>query len=491
MRASVNVDAQMKPGKRARFATCALALVLGASLVSFLAPADAYADVRKSDLIAGKSVEERGVAAIKCPSIDAEFAMLVDSDGFVYFERNADVSAQIASVTKVMTAVVAMDEAPADVVVTVSAAAAAVGESSAHLQEGDSMSLETALKALMLPSGNDAAYAIAESVGATLVQQAKQEGASITAADGSTVDLNADDAGYRAFVAAMNAKAGELGCENSLFTNPHGLDDGEWADELHSCASDVAKIVAHAMSDESFRSIVSTDAATIQVTRDGATANVDLESTDALLGVYEGACGVKTGYTDLAGSCFAGAVSKEGKTLYSVVLHSTSDVKRFEDTTTLWDWAYDNLVSYPLASSAESTSMNLGGQTREVPVIAYAPLASWIDKTVKVTLADPDASVEVFALNGNVSQEISLDEIAGSVAAGDVVGRAVFYQNNEVVASADLIACEDVPAPGVLEGIGIWWDRLVRGFTGQPTCADAKIINSTPLIYDKQSTYAS
>ncbi len=148
--------------------------------------------------------------------------MLVDSDGFVYFERNADVSAQIASVTKVMTAVVAMDEAPADVVVTVSAAAAAVGESSAHLQRGDSMSLETALKALMLPSGNDAAYAIAESVGATLVQQAKQAGASITAADGSTVDLDADDAGYRAFVAAMNAKAGELGCENSLFTNPMG-----------------------------------------------------------------------------------------------------------------------------------------------------------------------------------------------------------------------------------------------------------------------------
>ena len=96
--------------------------------------------------------------------------------------------------------------------------------------------------------------------------------------------------------------------------------------------------------------------------------------------------------------------------------------------------------------------MNLGGQTREVPVIAYAPLDSWIDKTVKVTLADPIAAVEVFALNGNVSQEISLDEIAGSVAAGDVVGRAVFYQNNEVVASADLIACEDVPAPGFSRG---------------------------------------
>lgn len=491
MRASVNVDAHFGLGKRARFATCALALVLGASLFSCFTAADAHADVRKSDLIAGKSVEDRGIAAIKCPSIDAEFAMLVDSDGFVYFERNADVSAQIASVTKVMTAVVAMDEAPLDTPITVSKAAADVGESSAHLQAGDKMSLEVALKALMLPSGNDAAYAIAESVGGLFVQQAKQSGSTITGADGNAIDLDAPDAGYNAFVAAMNAKVTELGCENSLFTNPHGLDDGAWAAGLHSCASDVAKIVAHAMSNETFRSIVATDAATIQVTRDGAKADVELESTDALLGVYEGACGVKTGYTDLAGSCFAGAVDKDGKTLYSVVLHSTSDVQRFNDTTTLWDWAYDNLVAYPLASSSESVSMSLDGQVRDVPVVAYAPLASWIDKTVRVTFADPDAAVEVFALNGNVSQEISLDEISGAVASGDVVGRAVFYQNNEVVATQDVIACEDVAAPGVLEGMGIWWDRLIRGFTGQPTCAEAKIINSTPLIYDKQSAYVS
>ncbi len=111
MRASVNVDAHFGLGKRARFATCALALCSRSFAFSCFTAADAHADVRKSDLIAGKSVEDRGIAAIKCPSIDAEFAMLVDSDGFVYFERNADVSAQIASVTKVMTAVVAMDEA--------------------------------------------------------------------------------------------------------------------------------------------------------------------------------------------------------------------------------------------------------------------------------------------------------------------------------------------------------------------------------------------
>ena len=491
MKASVSVGAQPFRVKSARLVTRALALVLGASLLSMGLATQAHADVRKSDLIAGKSVEDRGIAAIKCPSIDAEFAMLVDSDGFVYFERNADVSAQIASVTKVMTAVVALDEAPASTVVTVSQTAAAVGESSANLQAGDSMPLETAVKALMLPSGNDAAYAIAECVGATFVQESKQTGSPIISSDGGAVDLDAEDAGYKAFVAAMNSKAAELGCENSLFTNPHGLDDGKWAEGLHSCASDVAKIVAHAMSNEAFRSIVSTDAATIQVTRDGSIADIALESTDALLGVYEGACGVKTGYTDAAGSCFAGAVSKDDLMLYSVVLHSTSDAKRFEDTTTLWDWAFDNMVAYPLASSAETASMSVNGQMRDVPVIARAPLSAWIDKTVKVTFADPDAAIEVFALNGNISQEISLDEIPGAVSAGDVVGRAVFYQNNEVVATQDVVACESVAAPGVLEGLGIWWDRLIRNITGQQSVAAAEILNSTPLIYDKQATVVS
>ena len=85
-------------------------------------------------------MEDRGIAAIKCPSIDAEFAMLVDSDGFVYFERNADVSAQIASVTKVMTAVVAMDEAPLDTPDHGVEGCSRRRRVEAHLQAGDKMS---------------------------------------------------------------------------------------------------------------------------------------------------------------------------------------------------------------------------------------------------------------------------------------------------------------------------------------------------------------
>ncbi len=276
-----------------------------------------------------------------------------------------------------------------------------------------------------------------------------------------------------------------------LFTNPHGLDDGAWAAGLHSCASDVAKIVAHAMSNETFRSIVATDAATTQVTRDGAKADVELESTDALLGVYEGACGVKTGYTDLAGSCFAGAVDKDGKTLYSVVLQSTSDVQRFNDTTTLWDWAYDNLVAYPLASSSESVSMSLDGQVRDVPVVAYAP-ACVVDRQD----GQGDVRRSRCRRRGVRAQrkrqpEISLDVMSGRRRLGRRRRQGCVLSEQRGRGHAGRHRLRGRGGPGVLEGMGIWWDRLIRGFTGQPTCAEAKIINSTPLIYDKQSAYVS
>lgn len=83
-----------------------------------------------------------------------------------------------------------------------------------------------------------------------------------------------------------------------------------------------------------------------------------------------------------------------------------------------------------------------------------------------------------------MSQEIVAEELTGSVAAGDVVGVANFYQGNELVATQDLIACEDSPAPGFLEGIGIWWNRL----WGNDAPAPTEVVNETPLIYSKSSS---
>ena len=112
----------------------------------------------------------------------------------------------------------------------------------------------------------------------------------------------------------------------------------------------------------------------------------------------------------------------------------------------------------------------------------------WIDRTVPATFADPQSAVEVFDLNGNVSQTVQFNELHGSVKAGQVVGTVTFKQRNQVIATQDLVACKDVPAPNFFEGIGIAFDRFMRGFSGEDKTATSQLLNTTPLIVDKTTS---
>ena len=174
---------------------------------------------------------------------------------------------------------------------------------------------------------------------------------------------------------------------------------------MYSNARDVALMCAYAMRNETFRSIVGQEKAQITVNRTGGKAvTIDLTSTDVLLGSYEGACGVKTGYTEQAGQSFAGACNRGEGDLYAIVLGAPSDAARFDDAKTLFSWVYDNQVSYALAHTDQTTTMTVDGTATEVPLIAEVPFTAWPDKRVKATFADPDAAVDVFAPAGNVSQ---------------------------------------------------------------------------------------
>ncbi|MDD7430611.1 MAG: serine hydrolase, partial [Coriobacteriaceae bacterium] len=354
----------------ARFSAVASASVALALCVAV--PATAFADVRQDDQVAEKTVADRGLDDSQCPDIAAERVYVVGQDGTVYFQRNDSDTAPIASVTKVMTALVALENSPLDYTVAVSETAANIGESSANLQAGDTMTLEDALKALMIPSGNDAAQAIAESVGAQLAD-----------------DPSNPENCTQAFVDTMNAKAVELGMEDTLFTNPHGLDDEGFESDQHSCSKDVSLMCAAAMKSEDFRAVVSGQFNSCTVTRDGAQESIELESTDELIGTYEGTCGIKTGFTDAAGGCFAGANNRDGQDLYAIVLGSADEETRFSDTTELWDWVYANTIEFPLGNSEETVSDQAG---KEVPLLAKVSCTSWIDKTVDATLADPEAT---------------------------------------------------------------------------------------------------
>ncbi|NHM16230.1 serine hydrolase [Eggerthellaceae bacterium zg-887] len=453
-------------------AAYALAALLALSCAIAAPASAAFADVRKADVVYGETVEQRDLAVAAAPSIDAQFALVTDADGTVYFERDATTPAQIASITKVMTAVVVLDAVNEGVIsldtpVVVSEAAAWVGESSAGLAAYDEMDVDTALKALLVPSGNDAAVALAETLGQIYL-------------DNGTYQAESAEA---AFVAAMNAKAAELGAVDSVYENPHGLDFDEHAGNLHSCAKDVASLIRYAMQNDVFREDVALGDTTITVTRGGEPTEVYLEATDQFPDYSEYAIGVKTGFTELAGACFSAATNKDGLELYAAVLNSSSEEQRFVDAETLTSWVYDHLKTYPLAHSVQSVTMD--GQ--EVPLIAYVACNAWIDKTVPATLADPDAAIEVFDLNGNVSQSVEFLQPDGTVRAGDKVGVITFSQRNNVVAEMDLVATEDVAAPNFIEGVTIWWERLVRGITGGSQTAENVVVNETPLIVDKTS----
>ena len=288
----------------------------------------------------------------------------------------------------------------------------------------------------------------------------------------------------------MNEKARSLGMADTVYENPHGLDDGEYAGELHSTALDQIKVAQCAMSYPEIREIVGGGTTTIEVKREGKKEKIELETTDLLLDMYDYAIGIKTGVTNLAGPSFMGAANKDGREMYAVILGSADEYSRFQDAETLFEWGYEHIVDMPLANSEQWATMRVDGVSRDVPVIADVSHYEWIDRTVKATLADPDATVNIFDLEGNVSQEIELDELHGTVNVGDKVGKARFYQMNELVAVQDLVACEHVDAPNPIDTVAIWWQRVTQGLDDTTGRAASRIWNVMPIIIDKTSVTA-
>lgn len=441
---------------RQRFA---LGIVLACTLCLLGIPGTAVAEQRMTDTVLGKTAQAWGIASTELPDIGAPRAIVMGSDGTVYFERDADTPVKIASITKVMTAIVALEHAQLTDTVTVDHTAATVGQSSAGLKEGDTLTMEAALRGLLIPSGNDAALAIATTVGRAL-------------------NPEADDP-VTTFVNAINAKARELGCKDTLFENPHGLDFDAWAGDMHSTARDVALMYAHAMKNDTFRAIVNSPATALTVTgADGTQRQVDQDMHNELLG-QEGNIGGKTGTTDDAGYCFVGGYSQDkGGEVYTVVLGADSNEQRFADTAALGSWYYAHVADVPIANTVASQ----GGK----PVIGQAVMTDWTDRTVAATLQDPAQTAQVFSLAGPLEQTVALDEITGDVQVGQKIGELSYAQDGKKVVSAELVAAQNGKAPNPLEWVLVHFDRLIRFFEGRPGTAEEQVVNTPPdpLAYD-------
>lgn len=451
-----------------------------------LMPVSAYADVRQDDVIVGQTVEERQLDQNQAPDISAPIALLVDEDGRTYFSRGADQPVKIASTTKIMTAILTIEHMSLDdsvMVMDEDLKNLPSDGSSAGLKVGDKLTVGDALLGLMIPSGNDAAMVLARACGQAMIDDGTYDGS---------------QSAYDTFITAMNDKAKEIGCEDTVFTNPSGLDVDKFAGDLHSTASDLAKMAQYAMRNDDFRRIVSTGDTTIPVEnsdREDDEKQLELKSTDLLLDTFDGMLGIKTGSTVEAGNCFVGACERNGKEYYSVVLDAEDRTAVFADTRELFDWITVHNRVYDLktdGAAEESTgddvdaenatnenvdNENGDGEVAEEDIIGYVPHTDWIDKSIPVTYEDPSARVYIFDLDGDFTQTINFNTMSGDVHKGDKCGEIVFEQDGKTVESIDIVAAEDVAAPTPFRAFFISIDRFFRTLLGKDTVAQTELVD--------------
>jgi D-alanyl-D-alanine carboxypeptidase (penicillin-binding protein 5/6) len=249
---------------------------------------------------------------------NARASALIDVEsGRLLYSSNGDTSMRIASLTKIMTAIVAIDHGNLTDMVKTSKRAVGKEGSSIYLQLGEEMSLLNMLYGLMLRSGNDAATAIAEHVGGS-------------------------EAG---FVHLMNEKATFLGLKQTQFKNPHGLDE----DGHFSSANDLAKLTAYALKNDVFAEIVSTKVK--KVPNPHEKWEYSYTNKNKMLTMYEGADGVKTGYTKKSLRCLVSSATRNGQQLAAVTINDSDD---WLDHRKMLDWGFGHYPLQEIASKGQS-----------------------------------------------------------------------------------------------------------------------------------------
>ena len=295
------------------------------------------------------------------PENSARAAVLMEVEsGRVLYEKNPHEKLPMASTTKIMTAILAIENTHPSDVVKISPQASGIEGSSLYLVAGEELTMEQLLYGLMLRSGNDAATAIAEHIA------------------GSVED----------FAMMMNKKARELGAMNTNFMNPHGLHH----EQHYTTAYDLALISAYAMKNSTFREIVSTRYHRIPW-QDQPWDRV-LMNKNALLWDYKGANGIKTGYTKAARRCLASAALRDGMQLVAVVLNCQP---WFEDSAAILDYGFREYQMTPLFSQGERVGSIpvKNGFKKEVELIVKddisVPLTDEEREQVSITLKHPES----------------------------------------------------------------------------------------------------
>ncbi|MDK2823070.1 MAG: hypothetical protein PWQ67_1718 [Clostridia bacterium] len=340
------------------------------------------------------------------PQISAQSAILVDGDtGAILYSRNPNQQRPPASLTKILTTILAIEKGNLEDVVEISKRAAQTGEARLNLLAGEKITLENLLYGALLKSGNDACVAIAENVSPTVEE----------------------------FVALMNLKAQLLGCYNTHFENTNGLP----AKNHYSTALDLALIARYALENPTFTKIVSTPVYTVNWEESGRKKK--LKNTNRLLTTYPGATGIKTGTTIKAGQCLVASATRENRNLIAVILKSNN---RFYDAKVLLDYGFANFRNIDIIGQNKIIKHNLGN--KELVLITGKPLTITVNNTEKL----------------NITQEVEVDTslLNKSIKKHQFMGYITYFNNGLEIGKVPLLSVQGVTVKekGYLNFKNIW-----------------------------------
>lgn len=339
-------------------------------------------------------------------SVSAKAAVLIDaSSNRILYSKNADARLPMASTTKIMTALVALELGDPDQSYIIPDKAVGVEGSSIYLVKGERLTLRELIYALMLESANDAAEAIAIIIAGSV----------------------------EAFADIMNQRAAELGLENTHFENPHGLDH----QDHYTTAYELAKLTSFALRNDAFREIVSTNKKTIPF-NNGESARL-LVNHNKMLRTYQGAIGVKTGFTKRCGRCLVSAAERDGLTLVAVTLNAPDD---WRDHTAMLNWGFDNFVRMSPAAPGEfKLALPVSGGTD-----TYALCAN----TTQISATLPRN-------HGALRCVVEAPRfLLAPAKCGEAVGRVVYYFDGDVLGESPLCIITDVERKETKKGFWAW-----------------------------------
>lgn len=347
------------------------------------------------------------------PQLSAEGAVLIEAEtGAILYEKNATERFYPASTTKLMTALLALENSALGETVTVSHNAVYdidVDSSRIWVDEGEELSMEDSLYALMLPSANDLAYAIAEHIGGT------KEG----------------------FAEMMNERASELGCVNTHFMNPHGLDE----EEHYTCPADLAKITRPLLKNSSFVRISGSKNHQIPATNLCKDSRWVLNTHQMIRGSipFDGVFAGKTGHTDLAGANLVTCAKRGNLTLISVIMKAPDDTALYNDTATLLNYGFDNFITYNVTDE----QLSLGN---DVP-----PLFNSEDtvQLVNNEIVTTDSGLVVLPFSASLSdtkKSVSLTQLTSFSEGKNTIGKVTYTYGAHIVGSANIVYTNNGPA---------------------------------------------